>query len=263
MTRKLELLLGAALAAIAPATAAYASGPHNGGTAIRSLPRNQDGTGFRPPENAVLLTRELRKTLSDGHQFISRRHYALRFLPRADGYLVEGDLIRSEVESPPELAPLAEMERTRRDTGLFPLRLDRNGMILAETGPESSPEASPLDSAPVISAAAAYLKQGAVTQTDRAAALTMVSHLQAQARTSGTNWPIDVFHPAPGERTEIRELEMPGTTGPGGLTGKVTITLNASKAPSGLLERFQRQVVTELAGTRRLSVETWTLASAR
>ena len=36
--------------------------------------------------------------------------------------------------------------------------------------------------------------------------------------------------------------------------------ITANEAPGGLLDRMQRQVVTELEGTQRLSTETWTLA---
>jgi hypothetical protein len=235
-----QLMQGATLAALAAAAPACAA------------PARAAPAAFHPPEAQVLLTRELRKALPDGEQIVSRRRYYIRFVPQGAGYGVEGDLVGAEVEAPPELARLAEVERTRSDEGLFPLMLDNAGMIVAQSG-----DNDPAAEARTMAEAKAYLaQQTELSEADRAAALAMVAKLQAQARASGGNWPADLFRPADGERRESRELPLPD-----GSAGKVTVTINASDTPDGLLANFQRQIVTELEGTSRLSTETWTLAA--
>ncbi len=235
-----RMMQGAALAALAAAAPACAA------------PAQSATSAFAPPQSPLLLTRELRKILPDGNEIVSRRRYAIRFVPQGSGYRVEGDLIGAEVEAPPELAGLAEVERTRSDGGLFPLTLDSAGMIVAQQGNhDAAAEARTMAEARTYLAA-----QTDLTDADRAAALAMVAKLQAQARAAGGNWPADLFRPADGERRESRELPLPD-----GSAGKVIVTINASETPTGLLAHFQRQVVTELAGTNGLSSETWTMAA--
>ncbi|MBA3054408.1 MAG: hypothetical protein FP826_05640 [Sphingomonadales bacterium] len=271
MTRTLDLLYGAALAAIAapvvahgseaPGTAAphdrasaglvhqASAGPAQNGTRID----RSHGDGFLPPHGTVVLTRELRKTLSDGKQFVTRRRYAIRFVSEGEGYVVMGDLVGSEVDGPAELADLAEIERTRAEAGPFPLHLDRAGMSTAQAGRDD-----PRAAAQTMQAASAYLAQSALAGADRTAALALAARLQAPARSADGNWPADLFRPARGERAETRELALSG-----GASGKVTTTISANNGPSGLLERLQRRIVTDFGGSSRLSVETWTLAASR
>ena len=245
MTRNVRnrFMLGAALVALTaaptmPVRAAAAPG--------QSAP-----AVFNPPAGSVLLTRELRKTLSDGKVIVSRRRYAIRFHPNATGYRVDGELVSADVEAPPELAQLADVERTRTDEGLFPLALDRDGLILEQQGADD-----PAAAARTMAAAREFLAKAQMTDAERAAALAMVAKLQTQARSAGGNWPADLFRPASGEHQESRELPLPD-----GSTGKVTVTITASDAAGGLLDRMQRRVVTELGGSARLSTETWTLAT--
>ena len=108
----------------------------------------------------------------------------------------------------------------------------------------------------LLAAARDFIVKAQMTDAERTAALAMVAKLQAQARAAGGNWPADLFRPASGEHQESRELPLPD-----GSTGKVTVTITATDAPGGLLDRLQRRVVTELGGSARLSTETWTLAS--
>lgn len=245
MTRSVRsrFMLGAALAALSAATASPA-------TAAPATAQSAPGA-FNPPAGSVLLTRELRKVLADGKEVVSRRRYAISFHTSATGFRVDGRLVSADVVAPPELGQLAEVERNRSDEGLFPLTLDRQGIILEQQGAED-----PAAAARTMAAARAFIAQSQLSEADRAAALAMVEKLQAQARTAGGNWPVDLFRPANGQRAESRELPLPD-----GSSGKVTVTITANEAPGGLLDRMQRQVVTELDGTQRLSTETWTLAA--
>jgi len=250
MKRKLRWLVGAVLAgAVVPggAMAGERAGP-------AADDRGAVGAAFTPPGAPMVLTRELRKTLVDGQSFVSRRRYAIRFVSEGEGWRVEGTLLASEVEAPADVpAALVELERTRSDEGLFPLRLDRAGLIVSQQGSQD-----PHSSARALAAAQSYLATAPLSSADRSAASALTARLQAQTRAAGGNWPTDLFRPAPGERSEVRRIPLGG-----GADGKVTVTMAAAGSPAGVLERLERRVVTETAGSRRLSVETWTLARAR
>lgn len=248
MTRNIELLLGAALAAMTAAGGAQAAaGPRSD-----SLPAPARPGAFAPPQGPLVLTREVRKDFARGGEIVSRRRYAIRFVPAGNGWRVDGRLADSAVEAPPGIAPeLIALERTRSDAGLFPLLLDSHGMIVRQNG-----SADPANEAATLKAAQAFLA-GKLSEADRAAAMAMAAKLQEQARRAGGNWPVDLFRPRHGEHSEVRALPVGN-----GSTGTVTITVAAAERPDGLLEKLERRVVTEAAGSRRLSIETWTLADA-
>ncbi len=249
MKRKFELLLGAALVATAAVSAQAADGPR-----ADSVPPGAARTDFTPPQTPLILTRELRKDFARGGELVSRRRYAIRFFPALGGWQVDGTLVSSEVEGPAGIASeLLELERTRTDDGLFPMRLDRTGLIVNQPG-----AADAANDAAILAAARTFLAGRGVAPTDSAAALALAQRLQAQSRAAGGNWPVDLFRPRQGTHSEVRTL--PALEG---ASGQVTIMIAAAERPDGLLERLERQVVTEAAGTRRRSVETWTLALAR
>ena len=84
MMRWIGLWFAALLLAVLPGQSARAD-----------QPGPQAGAGmFNPPPSPMLLTRELRRSLSDGKEVISRRSYAVRFTPEAGGgYRVDGRLV--------------------------------------------------------------------------------------------------------------------------------------------------------------------------
>ncbi|MES2493847.1 MAG: hypothetical protein V4579_11285 [Pseudomonadota bacterium] len=246
MTRaaRRRLLVGAALAGLS-AAAASASAP-------QAPPSAQPASAaFTPPRGSVLFTRELRKILADGKEIVSRRRYAIRFEPAGSGFRVEGRLIGADVTAPAELAQLAEVERTRSDEGMFPLVLDREGLIVRQPGGDDPGAAER-----TIAAARAFLARSNLPEEEQAAALAMAAKLQAQARAAGGTWPADLFRPSSGQSRASRDLSLPD-----GSSGRVTVTITASKGTAGTLEQLRRDVVTELDGTERLSTETWTLAA--
>lgn len=253
MKVRIDLVLGAALATGAVAAPALAGRPgEEGATAAR--PGVAADRAFVPPSERMVLTRELRKTMGNGRIFLSRRSYAVRFVPVADGWSVQGTLVTSEVEAPPGVPPqLVELERSRSDGGLFPIALDRAGLIVRQPGP-SDPRAS----AAALVAARDALGRSALSSNDRAAATALVAQLQVQSNAAGGNWPVDLFRPPAGERDEVRTFPLAS-----GSEGRVTVSIAAADAPDGVLERLERKVVTEAAGTSRVSVETWTLARSR
>lgn len=244
MRHRDHLLLGAALLALVPGLAAPA---HSA-----DLPApTRAAAAFDPPGEPLVLTRELRKGFGAAHEFVSRRRYEIRFVPERGGWRVDGTLIASEVDAPPGMAPqLAELERTRSDTGLFPIHLDAAGAILVQPGAND-----PAANARMLDAAQSVLASTGMASAERAAALELAAQLQVQARAAGGNWPEDLFHPAPGRHSESRKLALGGAG-----EGKVTVTIDAAGDPRGLLSRLQRRIITETAGSSRLSIETWTLS---
>ncbi|MEP7221627.1 MAG: hypothetical protein ABI673_03055 [Novosphingobium sp.] len=246
MKLRSALLIGSAIAL--PATPILARMPA-AGPAERSDSGAADSR-FRAPTTPLILTRELRRSLADGKEVVSRRSYRISFVPEGSGYRIDGVMTNAEVEAPPALAALAALERQRLDIGLFPLQLGRDGQIVAQQG--ASDPVSEARSRAVLGSA---LSRVPLSEPDRQVAAQTVSKLAAQASAVGGNWPSDLFRPAPGERSQVRQIALPD-----GGHGTVTETIRAAGASSGLLQRMERKVVTELDGTRRENREIWTLS---
>lgn len=208
---------------------------------------------FTAPSGTLMLVREVHRALARGQELVTRRSYAVRFVRDGEGWLVEGDLIASEIDAPPELAALAQIEKGRRDQGLFPLRLNSQGIIIDQQG-SSDPAANTQARAMVDGTLAKIpLRAG-----DQAVAAGMVNRIASQSAATGGTWPLDLFRPATANSTESRTVPLPD-----GSAGTVTVTINCERADDGLLASFQRQIVTELGGTRRESREIFRLARRR
>jgi hypothetical protein len=203
---------------------------------------------FAAPDVPLILTRTVTRALPGGRQIVASRRYQVRFFAEGDGCRIEGEMVSASVEAPPALRVLAELERTRPDTGLFPIHLDGRGRIVSQRiGDDRSATSSAAD---LLSARVA---QAPIAPTERAAA----SHFVGQVAQSGGEsvWPQDLFRPAPGLRTEVRQMPLPD-----GNIGEVSITSDARTDPvSGRLVSFERTVLTRIGETTRGSRETWTL----
>jgi hypothetical protein len=205
---------------------------------------------FVAPASPVVLTRELRRSLVDGKEIVTRRKYELRFLPEGEGWRVEGNLVDSQVEAPAELAMLAEIEKRRPDSGLFPLVLDSRGMIVAQQGAK--------DIAPGSEAKRVFdqsIERVGLAPAAKADASEMAGRIVATGRAAGGNWPTDLFRPQTQSGSQEQELALPG-----GKSGRVVVSVDAHRSSNGLMERFSRIVSTELDGTRRNSSETFTIS---
>lgn len=207
---------------------------------------------FTPPSAPLVLTRTLYRDLADGKQVVVTRRYAIRFSPDGDGFRVDGTLIDATVDAPPFLARLAEIERTRPDSGVFPAFLDNRGMIRSGTSTklDGPTRQQALASArEVIAAAPAPVE----ARRETGALLGQVAN-----GGSGAGWPVFLFNPGPAERVERRNLALPD-----GGQGEVEVRIRAQGLqPGGLPQRLERVVVTRLAGTERISREVWTIAPA-
>ncbi len=204
---------------------------------------------FSPPAAPMIMTRTLVRTMADGKQVIVTRRFAIRFTPEGDGYRLDGEQIGAEVAAPPSLASLAEIERKRVERGLFPARLDANGMM-RQIGSAQDPAANRAAIAQgnlIISAAAIPLD----AKRDRSVVLGEVASSGA-----ATAWPVFLFNPGPRDRVERRKLTLAS-----GAEGEVEVRVSVQGLMScGLPLAIERTVTTRLAGTTRVSREVWTFA---
>ncbi|MDE2596224.1 MAG: hypothetical protein KGL44_05020 [Sphingomonadales bacterium] len=203
---------------------------------------------FTPPPSGMVLTREVRRPLLDGQEVVARRSYEIHFEREGSGYRVDGKLIAVEVDAPPNLAPLAELERRRTDTDTFPMHLDAQGMILDQAG---GFDAATAGQASTI--VGHWVAGSALAGSDQADVNSFVQQLTTQGGT--VKWPRNLFRPAVGDHRESRAFALPQ-----GGTGKVTVDLAAdAERDSGLLRRVERTVTTDFGGSERITRELWRL----
>lgn len=203
---------------------------------------------FSPPSAPMLLTRTLHSPLADGKEVVTRRVYQIAIVPEGDGFRVDGTLVHCDVQAPPALAMLAEIERRRPDNGLFPMRLDGRGMIV---GGNTLPSSQSVRQAGEL-VNKAFARSAAPEDSRQAGSF--VSQVEDQE--SITRWPADLFRPAEGHRTNQQAITLPG-----GEDGKVIVEI-ASLPGASRYATVERTVTTELGNTRRTTREKWTLADA-
>lgn len=210
---------------------------------------------FAPPTQVpMLLSRKVVRELSGGAAIVATRRYRVMFRQVADGWEIDGALVASEIDVPPALTEIAAIERDRPDDGLFPMRLDRTGQIVA------TPAATRIGREAVASAVAAARR---LTGAGEAAASPgFLDEVGAAAASPGggqTPWPEALFLPDGLHGTVEQSFPLPD-----GSAGSVQIALESDPnvTPAATMRRASRTVVTEVAGTRRVAREEWTLVPA-
>lgn len=237
-----QALLLAGVAALLPATVAFPASVAS--EQARSRP-------FAPPSTPLVLTRTIWRSLYDGKELVVRRRYAVRIFPEGAGFKVAGELIDSAVDAPAPLAALAEMERQRPDSVMFPLHLDARGQILPHS---VAPDRTIHHSGGI--EALRLIGNSAMDPAGKALASSFIN--QVIANVTNGQWPTDLFNGAMGERHEQRRIALPG-----GGEGEVTVSVAVrGQLEAGLPRAIERTVVTELEGTRKVSREQWTLGAS-
>lgn len=235
------LSLGAAALTLVPAGNA-SGGPMSG-------QGSDQATGqFIAPSGELVLSRSLIRELSDGKQIVVSRRYQIRFVPIATGYRVEGSLLSVSVEAPPILSSLADLERRRVDSGLFPVELGSDGLMRSQ----APSTADPGFRTELQAQAGALL----YPRTDGAAARAETGRVIGKlVQGAGTSpWPADLFNAKPGERRIERQISLAD-----GRAGEVEVVLRVDALlPCGLPQRFERTVITRLPGSRSVSHEIFT-----
>lgn len=203
---------------------------------------------FKPPSCAMVLTRTVRRPLPGGAEIVTRRQYEVRFVPDNGGYRIDGQLLGAEVDAPPSLHDLAELERARPDAEMFPMRLDSRGMLLPRESARPSEQ-----SAQAVKLALQRLSHAGLSPDETAKAAAFVRQIAASSGQSP--WPDDLFSPAPGQRRQTQTIPLPN-----GAQGQVAIEIEArTEEPSGLVAFFERRVTTWLGNDSRVTREIWTL----
>lgn len=216
---------------------------------VSSAARAQAPAHFEPPLAPMRYTRRLERGLADGKQLIVSRAFQVRFVQRPGGFRVDGEQVEVEVEAPEALAAFAQIERDRREQGLFPILLDSAGHIAGTLAPmEAQLEAA-------VREAAAQIDRRQRDEAERADLLRFANAIHQSAGKVVTELPRDLFAPVAALRSETRAVELPG-----GGEGEVTVTFSAARDPvTGLMRDALREVVTQLGIDRRRTVESWRL----
>jgi hypothetical protein len=208
---------------------------------------------FAPPAEPMRYTRRLERTLVDGASLTVSRSFAVRFVPDAGGFRIDGQQVAVAVDAPAQIEALARLERERVETGVFPLQLDSAGAIRAVAPVTASAQ---LDAA--VREVEARIERWQHTPTERAELRAFVEAVHQSAGRLVTELPRDLFAPVDCPREERRPLALPD-----GQAAQVRITFDATRDPAtGLMREARREVVTEVSGNARRTLESWTLTPA-
>lgn len=237
MSARACLLAGAAilLTALAPVELAQAdaSKPH---------------ARFAPPVEQLMLSRTVIRELSDGKQIKVTRRYAVHFAAVESGFLLDGKLVDVSVDVPPLLGGLAEIERRRDETGMFPVRIDSSGTILA--GQEGGQVDRRVRDEMTARASVVLAETGMLKENLQLGTRFVAQAMQAPPRSS---WPFDLLLIQPGEHRQSRVVSLAS-----GEEGRIEVVTRVDTLlPCGLPRTIERTVVTILAGSRRVSREIW------
>lgn len=205
---------------------------------------------FAPPLAPMVLSRTVIRELADGKQIVVKRSYRVQFLAATGGYMLTGTPIAVSVDVPPVLARLGELERQRSDAGPFPIKVDSQGLIHTDAR-GSGADATGRHAAQ--STATGLIEGTSLAVGTKRDAVQLLGNMAADPRTSP--WPIDLFVAHDGERRQYRSVALAD-----GSLGEIEVLLRIDKwLPCGMPALFERVITTELAGTRRVSREVWTL----
>ncbi len=206
---------------------------------------------FAPPMTPMRYTRRLERELTGGAKFVVSRGFAVRFVPAGSGFRVEGEQLDAAVEAPAQLEAFARLERERVETGVFPLELDGTGAILKLS---HATDSEALDQA--VREAGAEIDRWRLDPAERDRLRAFVETVHRSAGALVTEPPRDLFAPVDCPREESRAVALPG-----GDSGQVRTRFTATRDPAtGLMREARREVVTEVAGDLRRTIESWTLA---
>ena len=201
------------------------------------------------PGLAFTLHRELEREVSGGKAVVVRRAWACRFEAIGRGMGVSGSQVSASVDAPPSLGAFAAIEERRQETGFLPATLDANGLILPRGERKGSPEIA------TAAALALELFEALPAGDPRIpAARQFLAEVSNRAALLLSRVPSDLFFPVSGTTREERPMEA------GEEAARVVIETEAAADPhTGLLERFERRIVTRIGSDTRLSRDRWTL----
>ena len=198
----------------------------------------------------MVLSRTVIRELSGGEQVLVKRRFRVQFLPDGEGFVLTGTPIDVSVEVPPILTQLGDLERQRSERGPFPIFLDGQGVIHLAIQPTN---AGLLTRKVGQEAANAMIGAAPMPAMRKREGVQLVGQLATDPRTSP--WPTDLFAAKNGVRRQHRTVALSD-----GSQGEVDVLLKVARLlPCGIPASFERVITTQVAGTRRVSRELWTL----
>lgn len=204
------------------------------------------------PDRPCHLTRRLDRVLLDGAVIQVERKWRIMFTEQLNGCVVQGTQVSVAVDAPPSLKALADIELNRNETALFPLTLDRDGLLPVE-GTASAAD----DMKEALDAAETFIAAAPADPDRKAQARAFASSLDRQASRMLSRLPRDLFFPRSLEWSEDRDLALAS-----GSIGRVSIRFQAQTTPeTGLLQSAERAIVTTIEDASRTSREVWELTS--
>lgn len=203
---------------------------------------------FTAPTVPVLMVRELRSPLADGREVVGRRTFAVTFVRQSGGWRVDGRLLRVDVEAPPSLQPLAELERQRSDSGLFPLFLDHEGHLIPTPRDRSTAAPHAIEAA---LSSGGLRNADTVSRHDAQPLLRQIAAMPLRSPVPESLFALKVS----GDGSRHEEVRAG--------QGHVTIDTREQGADSsGQLRRIERVVTTQVGASTRTLREIWLLSRA-
>lgn len=216
---------------------------------VSSLARGREVL-FAPPATPMRLSRALVRDLPDGAEIAIKRSWTVIFTPAPGGFTLSGQQTSVEVDTPPTLEFLAQIEQERIETGLFPITLSSGGMI---TTGRQGPTSEAFDRA--VMAAARHINRSELSADNARLTVEALSALQKSAGELTRKLPGDLFRPRQPHWRVDRNIELPN-----GLSGNVEVTFDARMDAAGqLMEECERRIVSSIGGSSRTSSEMWEL----
>lgn len=205
------------------------------------------------PSLPMRLTRRLERDLSDGKSVIVERDWLIQFSRHAGEIWVTGHQTRVAVEAPAKIAAIADVERTRSTDGMFPIRLDGGGLILATGTFEAK-----ADVAKAVEEAEAIINGEARSKSEQSASLHYLRALQTTGSGKLEQMQRDLFFPRSEPFRAIRSLALPD-----GSTGEFELEIQMEAQPgTSWLGHTSRNIITRVAGISRRSSELWNMQIA-
>lgn len=220
-----------------------------------SLARAAGVARLAPPHAPMLFTDHVRRQLVGDASLTTQRNFEVRFIPLADGYLIDGTQVSSSIDAPPGLEPLAEIWRKTPLTTLFPFQIDLEGFVIPNTGPTSG--AAP-DLSEAIDVGLDLLRKSGSSETEIDDAHSFFLWLQQAANEIGSDIPRDLLVPPAEVQQASKVVELPG-----GTSGMIEISFLGTLTPeTGLMRQAKREIVTRVEGTSLSTLDNWSLALA-
>ncbi len=209
---------------------------------------------IHPPEGPMRYSRSVTRDLIDGTPFTVTRDFSIEFRRFSEGFMLRGEQQDVRIDAPEVLAPFAELERVRDESGLFPIALNAFGQILSsQIARQDGPYLRE-----AVDEAVAEIASHPIGEDEREQVVQFLRALQQVGNRVTAHLPPDLFAPASQSRHDERDIALPG-----GVAGKVETVFEAERDErTGLMRAANRTVLTRVAQTTRGTRERWSLTAS-